>query len=58
MEDMELMCSVAVRSEVVKKRLNEIFEEYVLKQGLDEMEKCGNEASKVRILSIENISMK
>lgn len=41
------MCSVAVQSAVVKKRLNDIFEEYVRKRGLDEIEKCVNEASKV-----------
>lgn len=46
---MELICSLAVHSETVIKRLNKIFEEYVLQQGLDEIEKCANETIKVRI---------
>lgn len=44
---MELMCSLAIQSGAVIKRLNEIFEEHVLKEGQNEMEKCVNEAFKV-----------
>lgn len=48
-EEMELICSLAVHSETVIKRLNKIFEDYVLQQGLDEIEKCANETIKVSI---------
>lgn len=44
---MELMCSLAVQNEAVIKCLNVIFEEHVLKNGLNEMEKCIDEAIKV-----------
>lgn len=44
---MELMCSLAVQNEAVIKRLNAIYEEYILKHGLNEMEKCVDEAIKV-----------
>ena len=44
---MELMCSLAIQNEAVMKRLNGIFEEYSLKEGLNELEKCVDEAIKV-----------
>lgn len=44
---MELMCSLAIQNEAVIKRLNSIFEEHILKHGLNEMEKCVDEAIKV-----------
>lgn len=44
---MELMCSLAIQSDPVIKRLNAIFEEHVMKEGYNEMEKCVNEAYKV-----------
>lgn len=44
---MELMCSLAIQNEAVIKHLNSIFEEYILKNGLNEMEKCVDEAIKV-----------
>lgn len=44
---MELMCSLAVQNEAVIKRLNAIYEEHILKHGLNEMEKCVDEAIKV-----------
>lgn len=47
LEEMELMCSLAVQNEAVIKRLNAIYEEYILKHGLNEMEKCVDEAIKV-----------
>lgn len=54
---MELMCSLAIQSEPVVKRLNAIFEEHVLKEGHNEMEKSLNEAYKVwvstQMISIE-----
>lgn len=43
------MCSLAIQSEPVVKRLNAIFEDHVLKDGHNEMEKCVNEAYKVRL---------
>lgn len=46
---MELMCSLAIQNEAVIKRLNAIFEEHVLEQGLNEMEKCMEEAIKVNM---------
>lgn len=45
---MELMCWLAIKSDAVIKRLNTIFEEHILKEGRNEMEKCVNEAYKVR----------
>lgn len=48
LEEMELMCSLAIQNEAVIKRLNSIYEEYILKHGLNEMEKCVDEAIKVR----------
>lgn len=45
---MELMCSLAIQSEPVIKRLNSIFQDYILEEGQNEMEKCVNEAFKVR----------
>lgn len=47
LDEMELMCSLAIQSDPVVKRLNTIFEEHVLKEGHNEMEKCMNEAFKV-----------
>lgn len=44
---MELMCSLAIRSNVVLERLNSFFEEYILKEGQNEIEKCVNEAFKI-----------
>lgn len=47
--EMRLMCTLAIKSDAVLKRLNEIFEEHISKEGLDKIEKCANEASKVNL---------
>lgn len=44
---MELMCSLAVQNDAVIKLINKIFEQHILKHGLDEMENCADEAIKV-----------
>ena len=46
-EEMGLMCWLAVKADSVLKRLNIILEEHVTKEGLDELEKCADEAIKV-----------
>lgn len=47
LDEMELMCSLAIQNEAVIKRINTIFEEHILYDGLHEMEKCIDEAIKV-----------
>lgn len=47
LEEMELMCTLAVQNEAVIKRLNSIFEEHIFKHGINEMETCVDEAIKV-----------
>lgn len=46
-EEMGLMCWLAVKADSVLKRLNTILEEHVTKEGLDQLEKCTDEAVKV-----------
>ncbi|XP_055306399.1 cullin-1-like [Sitodiplosis mosellana] len=53
--DMGLMCSLAVKADVVLKRLNAILEECITKDGLDKLEKCADEAVKDPKLYIETI---
>ncbi|XP_055319306.1 cullin-1-like [Sitodiplosis mosellana] len=54
-EDMGLMCSLAVKADVVLKRLNAILEEHVTKEGLDKLEKGADEAVKDPKVYIETI---
>lgn len=45
LDEMELLCSLAIKSEPVIKRINSIFEDRVRKVGLDEIEKYNTEAT-------------
>lgn len=44
---MNLMVSLAMQSAPILKRLNEIFEEHVTRDGVDQLEKCSDEALNV-----------
>lgn len=48
---MGIMYSLAVESETVIKRMVNIFQEHVLKVGLDEIEKCADKVIKVSRLT-------
>lgn len=53
---MGLMYSLASISSVVLKRLHGIFEEHVTKDGSDRIEKCAEEAVKVRPVYFQPLS--